>query len=773
MSLLLSLVRKDFKRNKIVTIALALFLFLSALLMAGGLRITGTMLSSLNGLNELAMPPDYLQMHKGEFDEEAFNQFVRNHEYVEKAQIVKMLNISNANIVVHGDTLEKYLMDNGFVIQNEKFDFLLNMNNEIARVEDGEIGVPVYYAEELGIRVGDTITLRNGNYSKTLKVTTLIRDASMNAALTSSKRFLISPADLNELSQNLGEWEYCFEFRLVDGTSTSTIEKDYMEAGMPSNGVAVTGSLLTLLNSLSYGLVAFIIIAISLLLIMLAFLCLFYIIRATMAEENSSIGGMKAIGLKGKAIVKLYLIKYIMLMEIASIIGYLIAIPFGDYFSKSVILYCGLGSQDWMKWMFPLLGIILLGFLVVFGCRIIIRKNLKKSVVELFRGEGHIKKEGHYSLKHLKYRNLPIALGELKCKWKEYLVIFFVFICSSFLMLIPMNMRNTIENPSFMTYMGVGKSDIRIDMPYSEELLEQKNALISSIEHDQDIEKYTIFQYGYIQLKNDKGDGEYIRVESGDETVFPLQYLEGKAPVQKNEMALSYLNAIELGKEVGDSLGIIYQGEERLFTISGIYQDITYGGKTAKANINFNEKDVDVYIIYLDLRDHASIENKIDELRIITNSKVTPVSEFVSQTLGGVSSNIRLVEGAATVLSILLIMLITLMVLQLIIAREHREIAIKKAIGFRNKDIRIQLALRILLTLCIAVMVGTLLANVLGEVFFSLILSSMGASKITMLVAPVKSYVIVPILQLLSVLIILVIGTKVVRHDHIKDQIKE
>ena len=426
MKLLLNLVRKDFKRSRVITTALAVFLILSALLMAGGLRVAGTMLSSLNGLNVLAVPPEYLQMHKGTYDEEAFENFVETHDYIKDSLIVKMLDISNANIIYQGETLEKCLMDNGFVIQNEGFDLLLNMDNEIAVVQNGEVGVPVYYAEELSIQAGDVIILHEGDYRKELTVSTIIRDASMNAALTSSKRFLINQANLDEISLHMGEWEYCFEFLLEDGTSTPVLEKDYMDAGMPSNGVAITGSLLTMLNTLSYGLVAFIIIAISILLIMIAVLCLSYIIRATMAEENYTIGEMKAIGFPGKAVEKLYQMKYIILVLVAVVIGYLAAIPFGDFFSSSVIMYCGYGTGEWMKWVFPFIGVILLSLIVMLGCHKIIRRNLKSTVVELMRGEEKIKKEGHYSLPSagLKHRNLTIAFGELKCKWKEYSVIF-------------------------------------------------------------------------------------------------------------------------------------------------------------------------------------------------------------------------------------------------------------------------------------------------------------------------------------------------------------
>lgn len=776
MKLLLNLGWKDFKRNKAITTALAVFLILSAIFMAGGLRVTGTMISSLNGLNELAVPTDYLQMHKGTFDEDDFKNFVATHDYIKDSLIVKMLDIRNANISYQGETFEKHLMDNGFVVQNEGFDFLLNMNNEVAVVQAGQIGVPVYYAEELGIQVGDVITLHEGDYSKKLTVSTIIRDSAMNAALTSSKRFLISQADLDELSLHMGEWEYLFEFRLKDDTSTTVLEKDYMDAGMPSNGVGLSGSFLTMLNAFSYGLVAFIITAISFLLIMIAVLCLSYIIRATMAEEHYTIGEMKAIGFPGKAIKKLYQVKYIILVLVAGVIGYLIAIPFGDFLSSSVIMYCGEGTTEWMKWVFPMIGIILLSLIVMFRCRRTIVKNLKSTVVELMRGEEKIKNEGHYSLPSagLKHRNLTIALGELKCKWKEYSVIFFIFVFSSFLILVPMNMKNTIDHPSFMTYMGVGQSDIRIDIQYNEKLTEQKEAALSYLKNDSEIEKYAVYRNGYVQIQNADGEWEYIRVQNGDESVFPLEYLKGSAPENNQGIALSYLNAKELGKEVGDSLTVIYQGEELRFIVSGIYQDITYGGKTAKAAIDFKEDDIEVYYIYLNVKEGVTVQAKSDDLRsVLTDIKITPISEFVSQTLGGIKDNMSLVEGAAIVISLLLIMLISVMFLQLITAREHSAIAIKKAIGFSNRDIRIQFGIRILTIQVVAIIVGTILANSLGEVIFGWMLSAMGASHITMLVEPLTAYLVYPVTQLLVVFITVILGTRVVRSFSIRDQIME
>jgi putative ABC transport system permease protein len=776
MKLLLNIVRKDFKRNRVITTALAVFLILSAFFMSGGLRITGIMISSLNGLNKVAIPPEYVQMHKGEYNGEAFKEFVKNQHSIKDALVVKMLDINNGHIIYKGESLEKSLMDNGFVTQNKKFDHLLDQNNKIAIVQHGEIGVPVYYAEELNIKVGDTITLRKGDYQKEFKVSAIIRDSIMNSALSYSKRFLITEKDQNELALHIGEWEYCFEFLLYENASTTVLENAYMNAGMPSNGVAVTAGTFNMLNVFSYGLIAIVIIAISILLINISLLCLSYIIRATMAEENHSIGEMKAIGIPGKEIEKIYQMKYTILALVAAAIGYLTSIPFGDFFSKTVIMYCGDGSSQWMKWVFPFVGVIFLSIFIMFRCHRIIQRNLKSTVMELIRGEENVKKEGHYSLppKGLKYRNLVMALGELKCKSKEYFVIFLVFMFSSFLILLPMNMNNTIDNPAFLTYMGIGESDIRIDIQYSENLIEQKEAAMDYLEKDSEIHRYALYQNGYVQSQNVDGEWEYIRVQNGDNSTFLLKYLEGNAPEKNNHMALSYMNAVGLGKKVGDSITVTYEGKELIFYVCGIYQDITYGGKTAKAAINFDIKDIEGYMIYLDVYDGVDINKKVDEMRAtLPDSKITPVNEFVFQTLKGVVENMSLVEGVSIVISLLLTILITIMFLQLITAREHSAIAIKKAIGFSTGDIRIQLGIRILIIQFFAIFAGTILANTLGEVIFAGMLSSIGVAKINMLVEPLWAYIICPAVQLLAVIITVIIGTKVIRNYHIRDQIME
>ena len=96
-----------------------------------------------------------------------------------------------------------------------------------------------------------------------------------------------------------------------------------------------------------------------------------------------------------------------------------------------------------------------------------------------------------------------------------------------------------------------------------------------------------------------------MNIEIGDFSVFPLNYLDGRAPEKAGEISLSFANASTdgLNKKVGDEVTVQTGGEEKTLKVTGIYQDITNGGKTAKAHssLGVNEEAVLWYIVYLDV----------------------------------------------------------------------------------------------------------------------------------------------------------------------------
>ena len=85
-------------------------------------------------------------------------------------------------------------------------------------------------------------------------------------------------------------------------------------------------------------------------------------------------------------------------------------------------------------------------------------------------------------------------------------------------------------------------------------------------------------------METPDGTVSNLLTELGDHRVFPVSYVKGQAPVSPDEIALSAMNAEELGKNPGDSLTLITGSGTQTMTVCGIYSDITNGGKTAKAS---------------------------------------------------------------------------------------------------------------------------------------------------------------------------------------------
>mgnify|MGYP002508872420 CR=1 FL=1 len=82
--------------------------------------------------------------------------------------------------------------------------------------------------------------------------------------------------------------------------------------------------------------------AVSLILIAVAFVVLRFTIVFTLSEEFREIGVMKAIGICNRKIRGLYLSKYAALSVIGAVIGLALSFPFGEmlvsFFSKSIMI---------------------------------------------------------------------------------------------------------------------------------------------------------------------------------------------------------------------------------------------------------------------------------------------------------------------------------------------------------------------------------------------------------------------------------------------------
>jgi putative ABC transport system permease protein len=181
--------------------------------------------------------------------------------------------------------------------------------------------------------------------------------------------------------------------------------------------------------------------------------------------------------------------------------------------------------------------------------------------------------------------------------------------------------------------------------------------------------------------------------------------------------------------------------------ISGIYQDITNGGKTAKALLPFDPDTALWYVINIDLKSQVSAKDKKNEYsKLLPSARVTYVDDYVNQTLGDLIKQVHAIALISIGAALLISILISSMFLKLLVAKHYSQIAIMKAIGFSLKDIQIQYLVKALFVLGLSIVLGTLIANTLGQSLVGLIWSLMGAPQIQFIIDPLQVYFLCPLI---------------------------
>jgi putative ABC transport system permease protein len=323
--------------------------------------------------------------------------------------------------------------------------------------------------------------------------------------------------------------------------------------------------------------------------------------------------------------------------------------------------------------------------------------------------------------------------------------------------------------------MGSGQSDIRIDLRQSEDVADRFDSTVAYLTDDPDVAKLSPLVTSQFTVRQSDGTLETLKIETGDFSLFPLDYVNGTAPQQENEIALSYLNAREMEKQIGDTITLVIEGQDREMVVSGIYQDITNGGRTAKATLPYDPQTVIWYTVNLNLAGDANIEEKVSEYsQIFEPARITDTASFVSQTVGNTVQQLKIVTVVTVVVGLALSVLITSLFMIMLITKDTNQIAIMRSLGFSLRHIRAQYLTRALFLLVFGIVLGTLFSNTLGQQLVSVILSLQGASRISFVIDPLQAYVMYPLLLMFTVAVTTILSTRTgIKETNIAQMIME
>lgn len=766
--------RNDILRNKSITVTIMIFVSAAAMLVSLAAILVANLSGAIDDMMTRAETPHFMQMHAGEMDFARLASFVEQHNQVDAYQVLEFLNIDGAQIIFKENSLASSVQDNGFSTQSKKFDYLLDLNGNVFQVADGEIYVPTPYFQAGLAKVGDKMQVSG----KEFVVAGFLRDSQMNSLLSSSKRFIVSENDYAHI-RDTGSVEYLIEFRLKDLATLRAFETDYTAANLESNGPTITYPLFKTLNGLSDGLMIAVILLISTLVVTVAFLCIRFSLQARIEQDYSEIGVLKAIGLRVSDIKKIYLAKYTLIATSGCILGFALSFVFRGMLLENIRLNMGASENSSKALIFGIMGVMIVFLAIVAYVYGMLGRFRKISPAEAIRfGISQDQTSGGKSfqmnINKLLSTNVFLGMKDVLARKKIYITMLAVLVISAFIIIVPQNLFNTISSEGFITYMGIGISDMRIDIQQTDNISEKAAEIMTAMKNDDAITRFVLLTTKTFIAKTGGGSQERIKVELGDHSIFPLSYSKGKAPSSEDEIALSVMQAKEMGKKVGDSVPLMIAGQEKNLRISGIYSDVTNGGKTAKAFFIDDTANIMWSVISAELSNPALVDGTIDEYkRRFEFAKVSDMDETIHQTFGATIRSIGIASYAAIGIALVITGLISLLFMRMLIAKDRYSIAVMKALGFKNSDVKQQYIARSVFVLIIGILLGTLLANTLGQTLAGLVIAYFGASSFKFVINPYFAYLLSPLMMVVATLAATIVGTVDAGQIRISENIKE
>lgn len=767
----------DMKKNPFTTIITEIFIAASAMLVSLALLLGVNLLSSVSHLMEEAKTPHFLQMHAGTLDEEERQEVEKlGGNLVEQTQILEFLNIENSEITLNETSLRDSTQDNGLCVQSTDFDYLLDLKDAVIYPKEGEIYIPVCYQKEYGLKTGDTASVLGEKFV----IAGFLRDSQMNSMLASSKRFLVNEKDYEKLRES-GSVEYLIEYRFKDMSDISQFESMYTDAKLPANGPAITYPLIKMLNAMSDGMMIGVILLVSILVVIIALLCIRFTLLAKLEEDKKEIGVLLALGTSLRDVKNMYLSKYLFLACVGAGIGMILTYALKGQMLSEIETSFGVVTAPGLEFLWGLLGAAVVIFIICLSVKRLLKRLEKLSVVEVVKNqETKVPKKGKkvnqcLLSKHVGISvNAMLGLKDVRMRQKLYVTNFLVFLLAMMLMIIPQNLYTTISSEKFSACMGIGESDLRFDIQKKEEGEARSKELFEALKEDERIAKEGIFLTKAFSIKTAEGSFEKLLIELGNHNMFPVVYSKGRAPKTEQEIALSSLNAKDFGVKVGDFLTVVGEHGEKELRVCGIYSDITNGGRTAKACFRDDDTPTMWSIVYATVRDKNQLaEITAEYAKQFGDIKVTDILGYMIKTYGSTIEAIQKASFLAAVLAITVTCLLTLLFARLLLAKDSYEIAILKSCGFTTRDIKRQYMISLTVASIPGMLLGIFAAQFFGEQIAGVFLSTLGADSFSFIGNPWSIYLFTPLLLLISLMIGGWFGTKQIERIPVSACVRE
>lgn len=755
----LRILQKDLKRKKTMNIILFLFIVLATMFVASGINNVVTVMNGTDYYMDKAGVGDYIVLTMGDGAVGALDEMLEKEKSIKGYRLEQVVfGAQNYMTKTDGSALESKNTSIFQSIESATITFFDKENNPITEIEQGHMYVTGTVMEKNNLQPGDVIRLNHNGVEQEFVLDGLAKDALLGSDFMGNTRFLMNDADMQKLLANETIYEhYRGEICYFDTDDVKALKAALTEVtNIGFDGPRSTIKLAYVMDMI----IAFIVLILSVCLIIVSFVVLKFTITFTITEEFREIGVMKAIGLSNGKVRSLYIVKYLLMSVVGAIVGFFASIPFGKLLLDSVSKKMMLGNDNALFINF--LGSVLVVCVIVLFAYLCTGKVKKATPVDAIRsgqtGERYKNKTVLRIQKCPTGNALFMALNDVLSSPKRFLSIIISFGLCTLFVLILVNTTATMKSDKLIYTFGT-KSDLYLTdsklmdamgggsreetLLYIDEL-EKK---LTEAEMPAEICLEMIYKYPITFQGNDY----ILTCQQGLNTeASEYKYIEGVTPESKDEISITPQISEMLGAKIGDTITIRFGEQDVECMVTAYHQTMNQLGEIirlhedAPTDFRFVAGALHFQINFLDNPDVEEIELRKERIKeLFDNAEVMNSTEYcIDCTM--VAGTLESVQFLLLGITLVVVILVTILMERSFIADEKGQIAILKAIGFRDSAIIKWHVYRFGLVGLLAVILAAVCSIPMTELCINPIFGMMGAVDVEYNIDPLQIFLLYP-----------------------------
>ena len=764
------ILKKDMKRKKTMNVIVLLFIILSSMFASSSVNNIVTVLGGVEYFMDKSGIADvdyfYLTAEKGSGD----TMTAKLEAEPSVTGFTKETVIFNyaANITLDGKKVMEYT--NSSMIQRvgeADVKYFDKDNKVIESVPEGCVYITGGQPVNSGLKEGDMLDIRAGEHTVRLKYIGYGKDAMLGSNFTNNPRLLVSDKTFEEFLADESTRNYVggvYYVKTSDRKALSEAVSEDVSITFDADGSVIR------MTYIMEVLVAAMLLIVSVILLLVAFVVLRFTIGFTIAEEFREIGVMKAIGIKNRYIRTLYLVKYLGMAIVGAVAGYFIGIPFGRMMLSSAEQSMVLGNDSSV--LIGALAALAVVVIILLFCYSCTKKIRKLSPIDAVRnGQTGERFRKHSFMKLGKSRlgtNGFLSANDVVSQPKQYGIITLIFTLCLLLVMILANTANTLASDKLLFTLGVTRSDIYyntvqrfMDINSAKtdyrEYIEECEKKLADAGIPGKIKSETIFkvpmEYGGMRQNvtmlwcPDTDTSEYV-------------YERGTPPQNVYEFATTSQICEEFGFDIGDKVELTINGKKEEYLLTAVFQSMNQLGKVGRLHqdVPMEFKNASLgFAFQINFDDHPdknTIEERKEKVKeLLEVDKVMNITEFVDDCVNSASA-ITTVKNLMLIVTLLIIIMIAVLMERSFITKEKSEIALMKALGFKDKQIIMHHTLRFVIVGALAGIFSAALCMPLTKLVIDPIFGIMGATEgVSYEIVPLEIFLIYPAIILAAIIL--------------------